>query len=526
MRRKNRKKRFIFILMLALCIVACGKGVQTEEDSGVNEDEAASSTGAAEDETAAELEQEPEQEQTLPDNLIVIDASEDIKYVDEVMPTQYTDDLSLLSDMKYTNNTYVYQDGKVYYRRYHEDSYEDAALLLGWTYVFHPILGSKKEIVCVDADGEETLLFTDEGYGDIYLINNRFYMTDGELCEEDGRTYTENHLYSVDMQGNDRIDYGSGRILVVDKERKIIILEMVEGKRFRYYVMNYETGEKQTILSDFDDSIDTYAYQDGWLYYRRRIVDEMTIYRLCAVSLEGEQKEIIAFASDFKTYIYGEEEDILQIEADKDRVYFLFGSYGGREHRFQEGKLISIKLDGTDYKAVEATGDIFCLCHDEEKTLIYFPRYQFSFEVDSYQEYDTTVWDMDANLCYISDLPESVISSYYRMWRYYPYYPEKKGVLSAWSIYGDEPKTNIYAVLSDSGKIARVVMNLQNTIEKWKPEDVNKMRYYDLYYADGFLYFTLEYHIYDEKNSAIRRLHKDVYRLKIGEDKAEILYSY
>ena len=507
--RENRKIQIAVVVLSSLFIAACGKGAQIEDETAA--------------EPKQETGQEAESEQDLPDNLIEIYASEDIKYIDEVMPIQYTDDLSLLADMKYTSNTYAYQDGKVYYRRYHEDSYEDAALVRLWAYDFHPILGSKKEIVCVDADGEETVLFTDEGYGDIYLINNRFYMTDGELCEEDGHTYTENHLYSVDMQGNDRIDYGSGRILVVDKERKMIILEMAEGKRFRYYVMNYETGEKQTILSDFDDNIDVGTYQDGWLYYRRRIVDETTIYRLCAVSLEGEQKEIIAFASDFKTYIYGDEEDILQIEADKDRVYFLFGSYGGREHRFQEGKLISVKLDGTDYKAVEATGDIFYLCHDEEKTLIYFPRYQYSFEVDSYQEYDTIVWDIDANLCYISDLPESVISSYYRMWQYYP---EKKGVLSAWSIYGDEPKTNIYAVLSDSGKIVRVVMNMQSIIEKWKPEEAGNMYYYDLYYADGFLYFTLEYHIYDEKNSAIRRLHKDVCRLKIGEDKAEVLYSY
>ncbi|MDE5597660.1 MAG: hypothetical protein K2J04_07495, partial [Lachnospiraceae bacterium] len=182
MRQKNKKKQLIFILMLALCIMACGKDTQTEDEPAAEPEQKI--------EQEAELEQETETEQTLPDNLIEIYASEDIKYVDEVRPTQYTDDLSLLSDMKYTDNTYVYQDGKVYYRRYHEDSYEDAAPLLGWTYVFHPILGSRKEIVCIDADGEETVLFTDEGYGDIYLINNRFYMTDGELCEEDGRTYT------------------------------------------------------------------------------------------------------------------------------------------------------------------------------------------------------------------------------------------------------------------------------------------------------------------------------------------------
>ena len=148
MRRKNKKKQLIFIVMLALCIVACGKGVQAAES-----------------------------EQTLPDNVIAAYATEDIEYVDEVMPAQYTDDLSLLSDMKYVNNTYVYQDGKVYYRRYHEDSYEEAAL---WGN-YDDIPETKKEIVCIDADGAETVLFTDEGYGEIYLIDDRFYMLDVKI---------------------------------------------------------------------------------------------------------------------------------------------------------------------------------------------------------------------------------------------------------------------------------------------------------------------------------------------------------
>lgn len=51
--------------------------------------------------------------------------------------------------MKYTNGTYVYQDGKVYYRRYHEDSYE--------------------EIVCIDADGMET-----EGFLPLMRYEQRF----------------------------------------------------------------------------------------------------------------------------------------------------------------------------------------------------------------------------------------------------------------------------------------------------------------------------------------------------------------
>ncbi|MDE7282265.1 MAG: hypothetical protein K2N85_01545 [Lachnospiraceae bacterium] len=237
MRRKNRKKRLIFILMLALCIVACGKGGQTEKVSG-------SSTGAAEEETAAEAEQETEQaaeqEQTLPDDVTVAYVSENIEYVDEVIPVQYTDDLSLLSDMKYTDNTYAYQDGKVYYRRYHEDSYEEAALYGN----YDAIPGTKKEMVCVDADGTVTELFTDYGDGSIDLVDNRFYLTERRKKENTqyGRTETVRCLYSVDMQGNDRMDYGEGYVCKIDKNRKIIIMKLKEESGTYYYTINYETG--------------------------------------------------------------------------------------------------------------------------------------------------------------------------------------------------------------------------------------------------------------------------------------------
>lgn len=174
------------------------------------------------------------------ENVITAYLTEDIAYSDEIRPVQYVNDLSLLADMKDTDSTYVYQDGKVYYRRYHEDSYEETAL---WG-SYDPIPETEKEIICMDEEGVETVLFADEGYSDIYLVDDRFYMTDGKLCEENGSVYTERRLYSVDMQGDDRIDYGNGKIIAVDKEQKNMILEMWEEESTRYYVMNCETGEK------------------------------------------------------------------------------------------------------------------------------------------------------------------------------------------------------------------------------------------------------------------------------------------
>ena len=484
----------------------------------------------------AEIEQEAEAEpeQTLPDNVIDAYVTEDIEYVDEVIPAQYTDNLSLLADMKYTNSVYVYQDGKVYYRRYNEDSHENAAL---WgNYDSHPIPETKKEIVCVDADGVETVLFEDEGYGDIYLVNNRFYMMDEKLCEEDGSTHRERHLYSVDMQGNDRIDYGNGKILAVDKERNIIILQVYEDDDTNYYIMNYETGEKKRL---FPDSVDCSAiyisdYQDGWIYYDKSDYDyspDYPVSKLCAASIEGEQREIIGITSSY-TY----PESIGRIEVDEERAYFIFGGYAGSGVDFQGGLLISVKLDGTDYKAVWTEDDTFYLCHDKGKALVYFPRhYNGLFGGDDRPEYDALVWDVEADICYRSDFPTNVLYYYDirtgLMWRYCS---ADMGALCSITISDDElqrKKTDVYAITDDSGKIVKVVMDIEKYITKWEAEEVDLIKYKDFYFADGILYFKVEYSAYDEETTigwrdGYRRLRTNVYRLKIGEDKAEVLYSY
>ena len=545
MRRKNRKKRFIFIVMLALCIVACGKDTQTEEESGINKEEAEEkveiSAGMAGNEIPSEpeqgIEQEAEQaaepEQALPDNVIVAYVTEDIEYVDEVIPAQYTDDLSFLSDMKYTNSTYVYQSGKVYFRRYHEDSYEEAALYGD----YGAIPGTKKEMVCVDADGTVTELFTDYGDGDIYLIDNRFYLTEWKEENTDyGYTHTARCLYSVDMQGNNRIDYGEGYVFTVDTERKIIIMKLREKSNTCYYALNYETGEKKRLC--FEYSFNSGAYQDGWFYYERHMGDDITC-KLCAVSLDGEEREIIALTSD-GSQISDVNEHISDIKVDGNRIYFIFGGTDGTAHVFQGGKLISVKLDGTDYRAVEIEMDFFYLGHNKGNPLVYF----ISYNNAPIMENDTTIWDVEADMCYYSDFPATVLRDYEksiykdgqyknaeRMWRYFP---AGMGSLYGVTRYDDKlqrDKTDVCAIPDDSGRIVRVVMDIEQYITKWEEEETKYIDYEDFYFADGFLYFKTEYSVYDAETSigwrsGCRRLHTDIYRLKIGEDRAEVLYSY
>ena len=535
----KQKLYIILMLLFCLCITTCGKqadtdqGIEDVEESKVIKDETVTENGVRENgEITENATEKNEVWQSEANNVIVTYLTENIEYADTVVPVQYADDLSLIEDMKYRDSTYAYQDDKVYYRRYHEDSFEETAL---WgNYYFTP--ETRKEIVCIDSDGKETELFADAGYGKIYLLHDRFYMTDAELREKDGILCRYRRLYSVDMQGNDRIDYGDGEILVIDREKKILIFEVRKEDVFQYcyYILNYETGEQKPLNLDIndDDSVYIKFYQDGWLYYEKFKGGNAMVSHLCAVSLEGEQKEILALTSDInqrqKRY-----ETIQCIEVDGDRIYFIFGGHDGSANVFQGGMLISVKSDGTDYKALSAGGEAFYLCHKNGKTLVYFEPPYMEIEDPDNRHY-IWLWDVDAGICCPSEFSRNILYAYYTEMDLVRWNSGDKETLCETMKYdesGEEKTTNIYAIPDDSGKIVRVAMNLEDYIPKWENEEIDLIQYEDLYYADGFLYFTAEYSAYDEETAigwrdGYRRLRSDVYRLKVGENAACMLYSY
>lgn len=132
---------------------------------------------------------------------------------------------------------------------------------------------------------------------------------------------------------------------------------------------------------------------------------------------------------------------------------------------------------------------------------------------------------MEADKCYCSDFPSNVLHYYDirtgAMWRYCS---ADMGALCSITISDSElqrKKTEVYAIPDDSGKIIRVVMDVEKYITKWKEEEVDLIKYKDFYFADGVLFFKVEYSAYDEETrigwrDGYRRLHTDIFRLKIG----------
>ena len=101
-------------------------------------------------------------------------------------------------------------------------------------------------------------------------------------------------------------------------------------------ILNYETGEQKPLNLDIndDDSVYIKFYQDGWLYYEKFKGGNAMVSHLCAVSLEGEQKEILALTSDINQR-QERYETIQCIEVDGDRIYFIFGGHDGSANVFQ-----------------------------------------------------------------------------------------------------------------------------------------------------------------------------------------------
>ena len=545
--KKKEAKWIVLMLFSFFTVAACGNqtngdvkeeaGMLMEADTQAEVEREAEAGEKAEDKETSEpmehmdgtfpdIEDETDTDEVETERknaeVITVYTTEEPKYSEEEIPVLYTDDLSLLANVGQADFSYAYRDGKVYYRQYHENSFEEGAL---WA-DYKPVSGAEKEIVCIDADGEKNVLFSDRGYGEIYLIGERFYMTENAVREVDGFSSERPYIYSVDMQGQNRMDYGWGRILAFDMDRNVLILSMQpEGWEETYFALDGMSGEMTPLTFDFCDSMYLRDYYAGWCYFTAYLEEDFNICTVVAVSLEGEQREIITLASDNETVDnYGYHETICQMETDGDRIYIVFGGYAGSGHFYQGGRIITVKLDGSDYRAIDCFNDFYYVCHDAGRTLVYIPH---SYRISEGKKYEATVWDVEANTYFPSNLPWQIINGQ-QTGSVIPY---QEHMVTKPLCDVKEEGINVYALADGFGRIVRVAMQIDDRITQRGDGEADYIDYKHFYYADGFLYFEVEFNIYDQEyaigwRDGYRRLQTDVYRLKLDGDVLELLYSY
>lgn len=452
---------------------------------------------------------------------------------DEYYPVVYTDDLSLLERMGQTDRSYAYRDGNVYYRQYHKDSYEEGAL---WG-SYQATAGTDKEIVRINADGERTVLFHDKGYGDLYLMGERFYMTELVTRKDEDREWTCTNVYSVDMQGENRIDYGeNGSICFVDRDRNSIVMEFyVEDTAEKVFtVLNAADGDLTALPLDTADYCCFWDYHDGWCYFEEDTGEGL--YRIVAVSLKGERREIITLISDRAAEEYGYRESVCDLRVEGERIYIVFGGYDGSGNFYQGGRILTTKLDGSEYRAIECSADQYYVRHEQGRPLVYYPHYRYDDgerAADSENDYETTVWDVERNITYPCEFPVQLINSLDRQLSI-----EERGKISnPICVYQRSTGgTDFYALPDDSGRIVRAAVRIDEDITPLEGvsalgSEEYEIDYQHLFYADGYLYFETEFNVYDSKyaigwRDGYRRIQTDVYRSRLADGEMELLYSY
>ena len=522
----NKKKKGWRRLPLGLCFLATACGTKADTDIKTEMGETAGTSReadspAAQKDVADAADTGSRQGGT---DIIMVYTTEKLEDSEEEIPALYTDDLSLLDHMEQEGSGYAYRDGMVYYRQYHIDSFEDGALWADYA----PTAGTDKEIVCIDADGKQTVLFSDQGYGSICLVGERFYMTEAVMKQSESGERVYSNIYSVDMQGQNRMEHGFGEIYAVDVDRGILILKQQPENTWKgtYAALDCGSGEIVPLAFDACEYQTFWDYHDGWCYFDVHKEGESGICRVAAISLDGEQKEILALTSNNETEeTPGYTEEICQIGTDGDRIYIVYGGYAGTGHFYQGGRIITTKLDGSDYRAMECEADSFYVCHDGGRTLVYVPR--LVYVPDNESGYEATVWDVEENRVFPSDFPQRLIwgQKRHEEMPYREYMPPRP-----LCIVGDEER-NFYALPDDSGKIVPVAMGVEKKVAMRGGGEVDYIDYKNFYYADGFLYFDVEFNIYNAEyaigwRDGYDRLQTDVYRLNLETDAIELLYSY
>lgn len=220
-----------------------------------------------------------------------------------------------------------------YYWKYNAESFEEDGLFCYYSQKPDTV----NQLICRNLKGEEKVLLNAEGYGPIYIMDGRIYLS------------KEYELFSVNLDGTDRVDHGLFSVWTAD-EGSGTILGISYGQsedgfledRGGVYTLNSEDYQITKVMEqgrnfNFIKAMEGYAYfhevnyDTGWT----------VLYRMSLDGSEFTELDRIQHTDDlFYT------PSILDVMLLDDTVYYCYGGYAGTGGFFQTGGINSVKVDG------------------------------------------------------------------------------------------------------------------------------------------------------------------------------------
>ena len=230
----------------------------------------------------------------------------------------------------YANETYAWE--------YTKNSLKTAALFANYDYV----TCDANQLVKTDANGKRTVIYQGNGYGNLWIVNERMY-----LYRNNSKENKERELFSLNMQGKDEHAYGDYEVhAVYDK-----YLVLTNSEETEIHVMDTETEDILLLETDAQ-----YLYtDDDTVYFTEHPKDTDEHIVLASVKLDATErcrladvrKEDVNQIIQTSTNLY-----INCVQAVQDTVYFSCGTYGGSASVYQGGVLAKVKKDGSNFKVL------------------------------------------------------------------------------------------------------------------------------------------------------------------------------
>lgn len=230
----------------------------------------------------------------------------------------------------YANETYAWE--------YTKNSLKTAALFANYDYV----TCDANQLVRTDANGKRTVIYQGNGYGNLWIVNERMY-----LYRNNSKENKERELFSLNMQGKDEHAYGDYEVhAVYDK-----YLVLTNSEETEIHVMDTETEDILLLETDAQ-----YLYtDDDTVYFTEHPKDTDEHIVLASVKLDATErcrladvrKEDVNQIIQTSTNLY-----INCVQVVKDKVYFSCGTYGGSASVYQGGVLAKVKKDGSNFKVL------------------------------------------------------------------------------------------------------------------------------------------------------------------------------
>lgn len=225
------------------------------------------------------------------------------------------------------------------------------------TIPFYPITSKENQLIRVTPDGEETVLYTGPGGGDLLIFQDQVYFSAGEVG-----------MGIVSIQGGQATFVQNATPAGCDFSQKLVLYSSLNENPPLLTALD----EKGTSTPLAEGRL--LAVADGRAYYQQ--TDDMWL-QLCSVNLDGsDPKALCQVLLDTGNG----ERQIQLVQVAEERAYFSYGIYNWDTGVFEDAGIAQVHTDGTGFSnlADDAVSPWFLVYLDNGAPML---RYQSQGEV-------------------------------------------------------------------------------------------------------------------------------------------------